>query len=573
MRFFFLILFYIIYLPNMLAQLQFNEESILIGLDNSCYGIGTLGGGISFFDFDKDGWDDITVSSEEGEPVKFYNNINGYFSQIDFGIEDELFETKTVQWIDFDNDNDYDLFITSNSDSNLLYENLGNMVFNDITISSGLILNNNSNFGSSWGDYDKDGYLDVFICSRGDFSNDTQNYLYHNNGDGTFTIVNDLVGIDNNHHLSFCSAFFDYNNDGWQDLYIANDKLDTQNLLYKNNGDGTFTEVGEETGTNLSMDAMSTTIGDYNNDGWLDIYVTNTLAGNVFLKNNGDGTFSNVAENNGTLFESAAWGAVFLDAENDTDLDLYVSGALDGTTSFLPSAFYENDGFGSYTIPSSAGFENDTAQSFSNAIGDINNDGYPDIAVLNYEPHNIFLWKNITNQNNNWLKVKLEGIDSNRQGIGSWIEISTNGNKQYNYTLCGEGFLGQNSAYEFFGLGSASSVDYIKVTWLSGQVDVIENPSLNSHITIIEGGELGINENQDNNLLVYPNPGKKFHIKINNFNEKMTLYVTDITGKILFSTSQQSSEISIDLSDFNSGVYFLKIFNQSQILTKKLIIN
>ncbi len=126
---------------------------------------------------------------------------------------------------------------------------------------------------------------------------------------------------------------------------------------------------------------------------------------------------------------------------------------------------------------SSAGFENDTAQSFSNAIGDINNDGYPDIAVLNYEPHNIFLWKNITNQNNNWLKVKLEGIDSNRQGIGSWIEISTNGNKQYNYTLCGEGFLGQNSAYEFFGLGSASSVDYIKVTWLSGQVDVIENPS------------------------------------------------------------------------------------------------
>ena len=125
------------------------------------------------------------------------------------------------------------------------------MVFNDITISSGLILNNNSNFGSSWGDYDKDGYLDVFICSRGDFSNDTQNYLYHNNGDGTFTIVNDLVGIDNNHHLSFCSAFFDYNNDGWQDLYIANDKLDTQNLLYKNNGDGTFTEVGEETGTNI----------------------------------------------------------------------------------------------------------------------------------------------------------------------------------------------------------------------------------------------------------------------------------------------------------------------------------
>ena len=138
-----------------------------------------------------------------------------------------------MQWIDFDNDDDYDLFITSFSDSNILYQNIGNMVFEDVTVSSGLILNNNSNFGSSWGDYDNDGFLDVFICSRGDFNNEIQNYLYHNNGDGTFTIVNDLVGIDNNHNFSFCSVFFDYNNDGWQDLYIANDKLNTQNLLYK----------------------------------------------------------------------------------------------------------------------------------------------------------------------------------------------------------------------------------------------------------------------------------------------------------------------------------------------------
>lgn len=574
MRFFFLLTFYLFFCSNFFAQIQFNEEALLLGCSNSSYGLGSYGGGISFFDFDKDGWDDITVSSETGDPVRFYKNNTGFFSQIDFISFDPLFETKTVQWIDFDNDGDYDLFVTSFSDSNILYQNIGNMVFEDVTISSGLILNDNSNYGSSWGDYDKDGFLDVFICSRSDFQeDDTQNYLYHNNGDGTFSIVNDQAGIDNNHNLSFCSSFFDYNNDGWQDLYIANDKLDTQNLLYKNNGDGTFTEVGEETGTNISMDGMSTTIGDYNEDGWLDIYVTNTIAGNVFLKNNGDGTFTDVASTNGTLFESAAWGAVFLDAENDTDLDLYVSGELDGSTSFLPSAFYENNGNGNFSIPMSAGFENDTARSFSNAIGDINNDGYPDITVLNYEPDDIFVWNNISDYNNNWLKVKLEGVISNRQGIGSWIEISIDGNKQYRYTLCGEGFLGQNSAYEFFGLGSASSVDYIKVTWLSGQVDVIENPSINSHITVIEGGELGINENYDNNLVVYPNPGKKFHIKINNFNEKMILYVSDVTGKILFSALQQSKDMSIDLTEFSSGVYFLNIFNESQKFTKKLIIN
>lgn len=311
MRFFFLLTFYLFFCSNFFAQIQFNEEALLLGCSNSSYGLGTYGGGISFFDFDKDGWDDITVSSETGDPVRFYKNNTGVFSQIEFISFDPLFETKTVQWIDFDNDGDYDLFVTSFSDSNILYQNIGNMVFEDVTISSGLILNDNSNYGSSWGDYDKDGFLDVFICSRSDFQeDDTQNYLYHNNGDGTFSIVNDQAGIDNNHHLSFCSSFFDYNNDGWQDLYIANDKLETQNLLYKNNGDGTFTEVGEETGTNISMDGMSTTIGDYNEDGWLDIYITNTIAGNVFLKNNGDGTFTDVASTNGTLFESAAWGAV-----------------------------------------------------------------------------------------------------------------------------------------------------------------------------------------------------------------------------------------------------------------------
>jgi len=283
MRFFFLLIFISFFCPNFVAQIQFNEEAILLGCSNSSYGLGTLGGGISFFDFDKDGWDDLTVSSETGDPVRFYKNNTGVFSQIALVSFDPLFETKTVQWVDFDNDDDYDLFVTSYSDSNILYENVGNMTFDDITTSSGLILDDNSNFGSSWGDYDKDGLLDVFICSRSELEEETQNYLYHNNGDGTFTVVNDLVGIDNNHHLSFSSVFFDYNNDGWQDLYIANDKIDTQNLLYKNNGDGTFTEVGEETGTNISMDGMATTIGDYNDDGWLDIYVTNLIAGNVLI--------------------------------------------------------------------------------------------------------------------------------------------------------------------------------------------------------------------------------------------------------------------------------------------------
>lgn len=557
---------------SLISQVYFSEESESLGLNGSSYGLGEFGGGISFFDFNKDGFDDLTVSSESGDPIRFYRNNGSYFTEITLELSDPEFETKTVQWVDFDNDGDFDLFATSNIDSNRLYENNGNMEFNDITSSANLIVSEHKTYGSSWGDFNNDGLLDLFICSRDPDSTINYNILYKNNGNNTFTNVSDISGISLINHISFCAGFFDYNNDGWQDIFIANDRIPV-NQLYKNNGDETFTEVGAEAGINESINAMSTTIGDYNNDGWLDIYITNTIEGNIFYKNNANGTFTDIAPENGTLFESAAWGAVFLDAENDKDIDLYVSGALDGTTSFLPSAFYENQGDGNYLIPSTAGFNDDTAWSFSNAIGDINNNGFPDITVLNHEPDDVFLWKNISNQNNNWLKVKLEGVISNRQGIGSWIEISIDGIKQYNYTLCGEGFLGQNSAYEFFGLGSASSVDYIKVTWLSGQVDLIENPSINSHITILEGGELGMNVNHENNLLVYPNPGKKFHVKINNFKEKMILYVTDVTGKILFNTLQQFKDMSIDLSEFSSGVYFLNIFNDSQKFTKKLIIN
>ena len=136
--------------------------------------------------------------------------------------------------------------------------------------------------------------------------------LFRNNGDKTFTDVSIQAGILQDAYFSFCAAFFDYDKDGWQDIYVANDRAPL-NQMYHNNGDGTFDEVGIATGTGVSVDAMSTTIDDANNDGHLDIYVTNTGAGNVFFENNGDGTFTDIAASNGTLMESVAWGAVFLD--------------------------------------------------------------------------------------------------------------------------------------------------------------------------------------------------------------------------------------------------------------------
>ena len=151
---------------SLISQIQFSEESESLGLDGLSYGSGEFGGGISFFDFNKDGFDDLTVSSESGDPIRFFRNNGSYFTEITLDLSDPEFETKTVQWVDFDNDGDFDLFATSNLDSNRLYQNNGNMEFNDITDSASLTVVEHKTYGSSWGDFNNDGLLDLFICSR-----------------------------------------------------------------------------------------------------------------------------------------------------------------------------------------------------------------------------------------------------------------------------------------------------------------------------------------------------------------------------------------------------------------------
>ena len=464
------------------AEISFEESAVSLGVGDT-YGVSYLGGGVSFSDFDGDGWDDITFSSTENKELLFFKNEGGTFNKVNLGINN-TFETKQVLWVDYDNDGDKDFFATSITGLNKLYENSGNMNFVDISASCGLFTENLYTFGAAFGDIDNDGYLDVFITNRDVTTTNQRNYLYHNNG-GIFTDITENAGLFLGNELSFCASFFDYNNDGLQDIYVSSDKYTKINRLYKNNGDLTFEDVSISSGAGVLIDAMSTTIDDYNNDGWFDIYVTNTSEGNYHLRNNGDGTFTNVAEELGTAFHSIAWGAVYLDADNDADLDLYVSGMLEGLDSRIPSAFYENQN-GTFIIPANIGFENDKRTSFSNAIGDVDNDGFTDIIVMN-DTDNNFVWKNTSTKSNNWLKVYLKGTISNKDGIGSTIEVYANGKSQYRYTLCGEGYLGQNSSSEFFGLKDASNIDYIKVQWLSGMEDIITNVDANQSITIVEG--------------------------------------------------------------------------------------
>lgn len=553
LRVYLLILAFVVWLKGE-SQISFVNSAQELGISIAC-GNTYLGNGVSFFDYDNDGWDDITIASADGDPIRFLKNINGNFVEQTLNIPLNNWKNKQINWVDIDNDGDNDLFVTSDSSYNRLYENMGNMIMNDITQSCGMLTDVFYTYGASWGDYNNDGYLDVFLSIR-DF--DVPNILYKNNGNNTFTLVNTEAGLLNTGFLSFCAAFFDYNNDGFQDIYVSNDKTYNPNLLYKNNGNGTFTEVGEISGSNVSIDAMSVTIDDYNYDGWLDIYITNDILGNVLLKNNGDGTFTNMAQQTQTTFNSVGWGAVFLDADNDRDLDLYMSGDHNGSVAdYLSSAFYENNNDGTFNLNNDA-IPNDFAISYSNAIGDTDNDGYPEIVVNNINHDNIFLWKNSTPQTNNWLKIKLEGTQSNKNGIGSFIEISVNGEKQYRYTLCGEGYLSQNSATEIFGLGSHALVDYVKVKWLSGIEDIIYDININEELYIVEGSTLSLNEPTKNVFKIYPIPTKNM-LNIKGTEVILRLEVINQLGQRVYNDTPHTLKTKVDLSGVSKGIYVAQI--------------
>ena len=580
-------IFFLFFSNILYSQIAFEDVASYIGVDYS-YGDSEYGGGVSFADFNNDGWDDITYASEDGAQVYFFKNNNGVFNLVTLNGISNTYKTKQVIWIDYDNDGDKDLFATAIEGINQFYRNDGDMSFTNISSTIGFFQTDLFTYGASFGDIDNDGDLDAFISNRTNTEENQRNYLYRND-EGIYIDITQSSGIpiqdedgNENSQLSFCTIFFDYNKDGFQDIYLANDKIDNINRLYKNLGDGTFEDVSVASGSGIAVNAMTTTLGDYNNDGWFDIYITNTQSsqagnGNVLLMNNADGTFTNVAEETGTTFNSFAWGAVFLDADNDTLLDLYVSGGFDGSIgSFLSAAFYHQQNDGTFVIPQNIGFENDTRKSYSNAIGDINNDGKPDIIVCN-DTENNFLWENKTVNENNWLKVKLEGVISNRDGIGNTIEISIDGQSQYRYTLAGEGYLSQNSFYEFFGTGTAIEIDYIKVTWTAtGIIETITNIDINQAIIIKEGsGILSNTDIQTDNLFsMYPNPSNNgiFKLSISD-NERVSLQIFDLSGRLVTKKDDLRNNDEIDVSHYHKGIYVAKISSGSNISSIKLLVN
>ncbi len=575
------------------GQIAFEEKALQLGINHK-YTLGQAAGGISFVDFTGDGLDDLTMATPAGELIHFYiNNGSGFYRSPPL-ISNNT-EQKQILWADFDNDGDKDLFVCAKGDVNRLYQNKGNLIFEDITSSSLLPLHQLNTFNACWADFNRDGWLDLYVCERLPFGQiNNRNYLFMNNADGTFTDISEDANVLAGGKLPFCSSALDYNHDKWPDIYIANDR-EWGNVMLKNEGDGTFSDQSVATNTDYEIDAMSVALGDYNNDSWTDIYVTNTPKGNLLLKNNGDIddtiTFSNEADTVGVSFNGNAWGANFIDADNDGDLDLYVS-AADAGANKNSAAFFEQVTKDSFSIVTK-GFEGDTVVSYANCIGDYNNDGKSDIAVMNFAESRAFLFEN-QSPDKTFIKVMLEGVLSNRDGIGSTIEIFSDTLYQYHFTHSGIGFQAQNSTIVTFGLGDFDLVDSLKITWPTGHIDkflniepfsiicVTEGSTTNGTITIDEDIEIKeanfpsstIEISNQSTFRMWPNPTSN-QIQIQTPDPFTFINIFDANGKSVFKKRYGIPIFreTLDCNFLNNGVYYITITTPNGLSNGELIIH
>jgi hypothetical protein len=530
-------------------------------------------------DYNNDGFLDIVVIPWNDicwpctYPILIYkNNGDGTFTREVNTIGQEVIYGNGAAWGDYDNDGKLDLYITRYFNStNLLYHNEGGGNFTKVTNAGTIVTDANSSAGCSWGDYNKDGWIDMFVAN-GENQNDA---LYKNNGNGTFTrIQNDPIVLDGAESRS-CS-WGDYNNDGWPDMFVVT--YDGENdMLYKNNGNGTFTRIFTSGTTNDSKYGSGCSWADYDRDGWLDLYVTNNNANNYLYHNEHNGTFTL----SGTLpsFESgysyiANWG----DFDNDGWIDLFVPKRGSNTQNAL---FKNINGTGFNKILADV-VALEGGASDAGAWGDYNNDGKLDLFVTAGSRNPLtpaFFYKNI-NTTGNFITLKLKGCTLNKSAIGARIVVA-DGNLKIMKEISG-GNCAQNMLWQHFGLGTVTNVDSITVYWTTGNIQKLTNVPSNQILTIDEC-TIGIINNQlpESYSLKqnYPNPFNPTtqieYSLLKSSDVKLTVY--DVTGKVIKNLVNEyqaygTYRIDFDGVGLSSGIYIYKIESAEFTDTKKMIL-
>ncbi len=478
---------------------------------------GYLAIGQAWGDYDRDGWLDLYVTGNLDPNVLYRNNQDGSFSVSEFSPSLSLPDRASggVVWADYDNDGWLDLYVL-NYGANTLFRNEAGAGFRDVTLEAGLGDTGKGTSGT-FGDYNNDGWLDLYItnwscfpeCDPVDFTRQ-QDRLYLNNSDGSFTDVSASLEYRLTLGAGFVPGFLDYDGDGDLDLYVVNDKLQNEigNLLWRNDGAGCghwcWSNVAAESGSDLLINGMGLDASDYDNDGDVDMYITDMVYQMHLLMNDGSGGFRNRARSTGAAInmgpdQGVGWGAAFFDFDNDGWQDLYVATTQYFQTfpelevSFmnaLPDALFRNNGHRSFIDVSGESGIDAPVATLGVAYADYDRDGDLDLVTGNWNS-GYRLYQNQGNDNQ-WLSLALRGGGAvNRDAVGSTVYLSTEARPTQMQTVkIGSGLGGNNQQALHFGLGAARSAD-LRVVWSNGAQCSLEDIPANQQLVLQYGVTAG----------------------------------------------------------------------------------
>jgi len=457
-------------------------------------------GGVAAGDYDGDGFVDLyAVHGDTGANLLFHNNGDGTFDDVASaaGVAAPGTLGSGPVFADYDGDGRLDLLVLGiETTSPKLFHNRGDGTFEDVTAASGLAVTENS-LSASWGDYDRDGDLDLFITHWGTVLSDvgpTQS-LWRNNGDGTFTDVSDVTGISDgirararvSFDYTFTANFADINNDGWPDLLISSDF--GTSMVFLNQQNGGFAHVTDPA-VITDQNGMGGSVADYDGDGNLDWFVTsiwNTTSGktgNRLYRGHGDGTFTDVTSTAGVAIGYWGWGCTFADLNNDGNVDIYHVNGF-GAGSNDPARLFVSNGDGTFTEQATAKGVDDRGSGRGVVAFDFDHDGDLDLFVANNSGASRF-YRNDGGNAQHWLDVRLRGLPPNTEGIGARVFATTAGHVQFRELRAGSNFESQDPAIAHFGLGAATSVDTLRVVWPDGAERVLTNVSANQLLSVTD---------------------------------------------------------------------------------------